>query len=43
LIEEALRASNGKKQEAARLLGISRYAFARLLRKIGMTGDIRPN
>jgi DNA-binding NtrC family response regulator len=42
LIEEALKAANGKKQDAARLLGISRYAFARLLRKTGMTGGIRP-
>jgi len=42
LVEEALRASNGKKQEAARQLGISRYAFARLLKKVGVTSESRP-
>lgn len=41
VVQEALRASSGKKGDAARLLGLSRYAFARLLKKVGLMGDSR--
>jgi DNA-binding NtrC family response regulator len=36
LVMEALRRANGSKQVAARLLGISRHAFAHQMRSIGM-------
>jgi PAS domain S-box-containing protein len=35
LIQEALRSSGGRKHEAARLLGISRFALARHIAKLG--------
>jgi DNA-binding NtrC family response regulator len=38
LIEEALRNSHGKKEEAARRLGISRYALTRHMKKLRMKG-----
>lgn len=41
LIEDALRRSGGKKQEAARLLGISRYALKRQMSNLGMLGENR--
>ncbi len=36
LIDEALRRAQGSKQEAARLLGISRHAFAHQLKAVGL-------
>jgi len=41
LIEDALQQSGGKKQEAARLLGISRYALKRQMNNLGMLGGNR--
>jgi DNA-binding NtrC family response regulator len=41
LIEDALRRSGGKRQEAARLLGISRYALKRQMSNLGMLGGNR--
>ncbi|MEJ2715659.1 MAG: sigma 54-interacting transcriptional regulator [Deltaproteobacteria bacterium] len=38
LAEEALRRANGKRQDAARLLGISRHAFLRLTKAVGLDG-----
>jgi DNA-binding NtrC family response regulator len=37
-IEDALQRAHGKKEEAARLLGISRYALARHMKKYRITG-----
>ncbi|MBI5252118.1 MAG: sigma-54-dependent Fis family transcriptional regulator [Desulfomonile tiedjei] len=39
LVFEALRRSGGSKQGAARLLGISRHAFAHQMKAIGLTDD----
>ncbi len=36
LVLEALRRTNGSKQGAARLLGISRHAFAHQMRSVGL-------
>jgi transcriptional regulator with PAS, ATPase and Fis domain len=37
VIEEALRSADGKKQKAARLLGISRSSLGRLMFKLGIS------
>lgn len=37
MIDDALSRANGKKQEAAVLLGMSRFALARRMTKLGMS------
>jgi DNA-binding NtrC family response regulator len=39
LVLEALRRSGGAKQEAARLLGISRHAFAHQMKVVGLSDE----
>jgi DNA-binding NtrC family response regulator len=43
LIEEALRHSRGKRQPAAEMLGLTRYALKRQMKSLGFIGPSRPD